>query len=138
MALGYGVDLWCDSRLQTARYARGSRALAQALFRRLTTPRGSLRGTPEAEAYGLDISQFIGSASQPIVLASIPSQVRAELAKDDRILATEVTVYDVVTSADGLSAIMLEIQVTPADETEDFSMTVSVDRASGVVLMGVV
>lgn len=137
MAIGYGVDTWCDSGLRTARYARGSRALAQALFRRLTTPRGSLRGSPEAEAYGLDISQFIGHASSPIVLASIPSQVRAELAKDDRVLATDVTVYDVATGADGLVAITLEIQVTPADETDAFNMTVVVDRASGAILQGV-
>lgn len=81
----FGRDISCTTSLRTGRYASGVRLVAEAAYRRLSTPRGLLQGGEEEANYGLDLSQMIGSVSSSDVAASLPSQIDAELTKDERI-----------------------------------------------------
>lgn len=135
MATGYGVEMYCLDRVRTGKYVRGRAALAQAIYRRLTTPRGTLRGGDEEQAYGLDLPGFVGRVAVPVAAASLPGVVRAELLKDDRILDVDVEVA-VDAPENGLVTYTLTIAVTPADETEDFSLTLAASETS-VDLLGV-
>jgi phage baseplate assembly protein W len=71
----------------TLSVATGRRALAQAILRRLTTPRGGLIDSP---AYGYDVTALIGSAVPPsIVEQRVLEQVVAEQeVKDARCTVT--------------------------------------------------
>src|SRR5688572_11853882 len=102
--MSFGVDTWAMGTRRTGRLARGTDLLAQAIFRRLTTPRGTLRGSPEADIYGLDLSQYVGDVGTTIAVAALPSLISAELSKDDRIAAVTATVaVDTTAGADELT-----------------------------------
>lgn len=88
----YGRDTSCTTGLQTGRYATGLRLVAEAVFRRLSTPRGMLQGGLEEENYGLDLTSLIGSAATAADAAGLPSRISAELLKDERIESATVTV----------------------------------------------
>ena len=113
MSQGYGLDTWCMDRLQPGRYARGPSLVAQALYRRLITPRGTLRGGDDESAYGLDVSGYVGAVGYQSALQALPGLVRGELLKDDRV--GEVIVSATFTNtSNALIGILLEIQVTLA------------------------
>lgn len=135
---GFGLDTWCGTRLISGRYATGKQAAALAMLRRISTPRGTL--TPidldgdEAElSYGLDLSDYIGQDAR--VVAAIPSVVRAEWLKDDRITSVDI-VPTVIERTDRLVEIELACDVLLADETETFPLTFRAS-AEGVELLGV-
>lgn len=92
MATDFGKDVSCTTELHTGRYASGSRVVAEAAYRRLTTPRGMLRGGEDEANYGLDLTELIGSASTKADAAALPSRVKAELLKDERIISANVVV----------------------------------------------
>jgi len=92
MAVDFGRDTSCPGSLRTGRYASGVRLVAEAAYRRLITPRGSLRGGEEEQNYGFDLADVVGSASTPSAVASLPARIRNELMKDERIDDVEVTV----------------------------------------------
>ncbi len=91
----FGRDMSCTDSLKTGRFATGTRLVGEACYRRLTTPRGMLRGG-EAEAdYGYDLSVLIGSTSVKSAAASLPGRIEAELLKDERVesVSVDVTVF---------------------------------------------
>jgi len=135
VSTGFGRTPWCLDGLLLGRYVSGRRALAQSIYRRLTTPRGTLRGGAEESAYGLDLAGLLGSVSTPAALAGIPAMVRAELLKDDRIADVQVT-YTAVTEANGTAAVTLTANVTPADEAESFTLTIGVSDATVAIIGG--
>jgi hypothetical protein len=65
---------------------------------------------------------------------ALPGIIRAELLKDDRIAGVTARVTRVVASNGGVE-LDVTIDVTPADETEDFSLTLSASAAA-VTLTG--
>lgn len=134
MAVTYGTDTWCIDGVQSGRLARGRQVVAQALYRRLITPRGTLRGGPEEEVYGLDVEGFIGAVSTDVAAASLPGQIEAELRKDDRVSDVAVAV---VVSHDraGLATLTFTINVALAEEGDDFALTVAASNV-GVQLLG--
>lgn len=67
----------------------GWRGLAQALGRRLVTPRGSLL---EDAAYGFDLRSRLYSALTPTDLATLAGFVARELEGDERVESASVTV----------------------------------------------
>ena len=71
-----------DFRLQS-----GHRNLAEAIARRLMTPRGGLFYDP---TYGLDLRQYLNEAATEEVLYEIETLVAAECEKDPRILEATV------------------------------------------------
>ncbi len=92
MSTDYGRDTSCTDSLQTGRFVTGVRLVGQACYRRLTTPRGMLRGGEDEDNYGLDISELIGSGNPKSVAATLPGRISAELSKDERIESVEVEV----------------------------------------------
>jgi hypothetical protein len=128
---GYGSDIWCTDTLVTGRLATGRTLVAQALYRRLITPRGMLA---DDGTYGLDLAGYVGAVGTTVALAALPSLVRAELLKDDRVSDVSVT-SAISTDRAGLVSIVLEIGAVLSDESESFALTVGVSGA-GTVLLG--
>jgi phage baseplate assembly protein W len=87
-----GVDLYCISDLDAAgRTVSGNEALAQALARRLQTPRGSLAAIGDDADYGLDLRDYVGEDTGTGAEAEIEAAVRAECLKDERVRDVDVT-----------------------------------------------
>jgi hypothetical protein len=125
MSTGYGRDTWCLDSLQPGRIVSGRTLVAQALYRRWTTPRGTLRGKGEESVYGIDVVGIFGSMALPAVLAALPGRMRAEALKDDRVLDVRVTLSSTTDSA-GLTTVVASAQVTLADDAESFTLTLSI------------
>ncbi len=92
MSTDFGRDISCTDTLRTGRFVTGTRLVGEACYRRLTTPRGSLRGGEEEANYGLDLSELVGSVSTKSDLAALPGRIRTELLKDERIEAVNASV----------------------------------------------
>jgi hypothetical protein len=130
MATDFGRDLWCDDSLRTGRFVTGIKLLGQAIFRRLTTPRGSLRGG-EAEAnYGLDLVGLLGSGDVRNLVASLPDRIRLELVKDERI--ADVTAI-VDATYDGPKA-TLAISIAVESSVGPFTLKLSVNDVTAELL----
>lgn len=127
MATDLGTDISCvdDFSLQMESVT-GRLCLAQALARRLVTPRGrfswldsdgvTIHGWPE---YGLDLRAFLLSKATP---QSIARAAEAECLKDERVQAVDVAVVQ-----DTSTTLAITIAVTDADGT--FTFTLSIDEA---------
>ncbi len=131
---GYGVDVWCTDQVVSGRLVRGPRVVAQALYRRLITPRGMLRGGDEESAYGFDLSGYIGATNFPEMLGPLPGLIRNELLKDDRVADVAVGVVSSKDAA-GLVYITLTINVVLVNEGETFALTVGASETT-VELLG--
>lgn len=85
-----GTDLACVSDLSpTMATVSGRRALAEAIARRLQTPRGRLLRYPD---YGFDLAGEINGDVDATQIASIKDGVEAECLKDERVLAASAVV----------------------------------------------
>lgn len=115
---------------------RGPAVVAQALYRRLITPRGTLRGGEEEENYGLDVAGYVGAVGDRVAAAALPGLVRGELLKDDRVADIDAAAA-IATDAAGLTYVELSIRVVLQDESEPFTLTVAVTAASATLLGGV-
>jgi hypothetical protein len=132
---GYGVEAWCADAYVSGRFSRGWRTVALAIYRRLITSRGMLRGGDDEQNYGLDLSEYVGAVGYPTALLALPNIVAAEIEKDDRVLGGSVIVTPTTTTgADGLIDLVLEIRVTLVDEGESFALTVGVDEVTAELL----
>ncbi len=87
-----GRDTSCTTSLRTGRFVSGPLLVAEAIYRRLTTPRGMLRGGEDEASYGLDLSALIGKTNPEGMLASLPGRLRSEITKDLRVLALGINV----------------------------------------------
>ena len=88
----FGRDISCTTSLRTGRYATGVRLVAEAIFRRLITPRGMLRGGEEEANYGIDLQDLVGSSVDPATDADrLAGQIKAEAMKDERVDDCTVT-----------------------------------------------
>jgi hypothetical protein len=126
--IGFGKDQWCTDQLVTGRYASGWLVVAQACFRRLITPQGMLRWAEDESRYGFDVSGYVGAVGEEAALIALPSQVAAELSKDDRVSDVLATVKTTRDSA-GLVSIVLSVDVVLKDEGGNFNLTMSVGQA---------
>lgn len=125
---GFGVDAWCTDEYMSGRYARGWMVVAQAIYRRLITPRGMLRGGDEERNGGLDLAEYIGAVGTATALASLPNLLRGEIQKDDRVAPGGVAVrVTSTTDAAGDVTVLVELDVQLADESGSFAMTLSVN-----------
>lgn len=134
--MSYGVDVWCGDVIVPGRLARGRAVVLLALYRRLITPRGMLRGGDEESAYGFDVSSYIGAVGAETALQALPALVRGELLKDDRVADVAVTVAR-DDRADGTIALAIEVTGVLADEGDEFALTLSADATSLALLGGV-
>lgn len=131
MAVNYGRDTSCTNTLRTGRYATGARLVAEAAYRRLITPRGSLRGSEEEQNYGLDLMDLVGSVSTKADAASLPGRIRSELTKDERITSLDVEVLRIV---DGPS-VAYQITIDGKCDAGPFNLTLKASEVT-VELLG--
>ena len=112
MSTNYGRELSCTRTLKTGRYVSGVTVVAEAIYRRLTTPRGMLLGGESEGNYGLDLMSLVGSADTKGSAASLPGRIENEGRKDERIETVKATV---VRTVDGPSTTYtITIQATTA------------------------
>ena len=95
MSTDYGRDTSCTTSLRTGRFVTGARLVAEAIYRRLTTPRGMLRGGEDEANYGLDLTELCGATDIKTLTASLPGQIESEVTKDERIDSVSVEVLAV-------------------------------------------
>ena len=116
---GLGIDLDCLEDLQPdLRTTSGRTMLAQALVRRIITPRGTLIGDEE---YGTDITEMVNDDMSAGDIAALNSAVEAEWQKDERVLDASVTS---VLSRQGILTIVGVI----TDQKGPFSLTLAVSQ----------
>lgn len=127
---GYGTDISCATDLEDDVRdvdGRTTLALAQAVYRRLTCPRGALPDDPD---YGIDLPGYANRGTTAAEVRSLAGQIRAELGKDDRIENTIVTVRP----DNNARTLRIEIAIAPYDpELEPFSLTLNASDA-GVLI----
>ncbi len=98
MSADLGRDVSCTDSVKTGRFVTGPRLVAEACYRRLTTPRGMLRGGEGEQNSGLDLTSLVGTTSPTSTAASLPGRVRGELMKDERVQSLTV---DVLVTTEG-------------------------------------
>lgn len=85
----YGTTLSCVTDLDAmGRTVSGLTALAEALVRRITTPRGRLLTDPN---YGYDIQGELNDDVTPAQAAQIGSNIDQEFLKDQRVFSSVTT-----------------------------------------------
>lgn len=134
MATDFGRDTSCtQAGLRTGRYATGAQLVAENLFRRYTTPRGSLRGSEEEENYGIDLAERIGQDASSSDAAALQSELRAEGMKDPRIYALAIDVEEI--DLDG-GAVGYDITVVGDTKDGPFELTIKATSVT-VELLGI-
>ena len=103
-------------------------AVAQAVYRRLTTNRNILKTLNDSPDYGIDIVGFLQKGLTPKEIQSISGKVKSELLKDDRIDPSTLEVS--VTTPDAQT---LEIDIQGTTTTGPFSLVLSIDNAGSVL-----
>lgn len=134
--IGYGVDTWCMGRLVTGRLARRGQIVIQAIYNRIITPPGTLRGGDEERAFGFGIENYIGAVGYEAALLSLPAALEAELSKEDRAKGY-VVITSRVDNPDGTTAIDLQVAGVFVDEDADFTLTMRVSDTSVELLGGI-
>lgn len=126
----YGSDVSCDTDVDpgVAELAGDDRMLiAQAVVRRLDTPRGTL---PDDASYGISVTSMLSAGISTQEVAQLAGVIRAEVSKDDRISSTRVT----VTPSSALDALTIDVYILPVDPAlGPFTMTLAV--TSGAILL---
>jgi len=127
---GYGSDVSCAYDVDPGvAELDGSLTLvlAQAIVRRLDTPRGSL---PDDPGYGISLRSMVNKGVDAAEVAAMAGVIRGEVSKDDRVDTVTVT----VTPSTVGDSITVTLIVRPVDQSlGGFSMTLAV--TSGAVLL---
>ncbi len=131
MATNYGRDISCTDSVRTGRYVRGVRLVGESYYRRLTTPRGMLRGGKEEQDFGFDLMSKIGTLASSATRAALPGQIAAELQKDERTLSIDANVIE--DSPDGVGKRWV-VSVFAQTTEGPFTLQVGVDAVSAEFL----
>lgn len=111
-----GYDLSCVADFDPGGLeVSGRRCLAEAIARRLTTPRGRLIDDPN---YGFDLTQFINADLSPADIAQIQAQAAQECLKDQRVIAANVSITFVANT--------LSVTVLVQDGTGPFTLVLAI------------
>jgi hypothetical protein len=127
--VSYGADTWAVNGVRTGRLVTGKLLVAQALYRRLITPRGTLFYDT---AYGFDLSEFVGEVGPELAAAAMPGRIRNELLKDDRVSSVDASVEVVTEGAE--TTLVVSITATLADSGETFTLTLGVSSVTTELL----
>lgn len=122
----FGKDTSCTDELRPGQLVTGKRLLAEAIYRRLTTPRGTLLGGEEEADYGIDLLDLVGSASSKSDLAALPGRIQNELLKDPRI----DSVSALVTSSSFGPSLSVTIEIDVISSEGPFDLQLSVNEVS--------
>ena len=92
MATDYGSDMSCVDDLDAMMtdldgVADGPTVVAQAIYRRITTPRGMVIDAPD---YGIDVAALLHKGMTRAELLGVAGVVRKEIMKDDRVASVDV------------------------------------------------
>lgn len=116
MATDFGTDIYqLDDVSSSFALVSGTTALAQALYRRLTTPRGGLFYDPN---YGFDVRLLLNASLSDAGYAAIVGMIEAECEKDERVY-TARCLLDRTPSAATLT-------LTITTQTGPFTLTLAV------------
>ena len=86
----YGTDVaWYPDLDANLRLVSGNYLLAQAIWQRLSTPRGTF---PWDTEYGLDVRGLLNATIGPNTIPSWQRQIANECEKDERVLSVTVTI----------------------------------------------
>ena len=127
----FGSDSSCTTQIWFGRMVTGQQLIQEAMLRRLSTPRGSLRDVADpvgAANYGLDLcgllnTEIVGSGS----IAAKESMIAAECRKDQRISSATATI-----TAVGTNAYRLDLDLDTTDG--QVSLALSVDDVTVALL----
>lgn len=120
MAVDFGFDLSCTSDLDPkCTTTSGRRLVAEAIYRRLITPRGRLIKDPN---YGTDITVFINDDVSPVDIATLRAAIKAECRKDERIDDVDV---DITAPLGGTGKYKITISLDVGDGPFDLVLAVS-------------
>lgn len=123
----YGRDTSATNRISRGRMVSGARLLAEAMFRRLITDRGTLLDDPN---YGFSLRTFLSAEMTPARRAALPGLVRLELQKDERLVEGSVRV-EVTEERLPSGAFSWEIDVSAVGiETGPFTFSVAADAVT--------
>ena len=125
-----GRDTSCTTSLRTGRIVSGARLVGEAIYRRITTPRGMLRGGEEEANYGEDLSGLVGSIRPDLLVASLPGRLSAEIRKDQRIEDVTVT----VTSARKGPSVELTVTIEAVTSEGPFSLVVAASSVTAQLI----
>lgn len=107
----------------------GPRVVAEAVARRLMTPRGGLFYDPQ---YGFDLRALLNDATPDARLAAIASQVEDEALKDERVQAVQAF----VTRNGQAGTLVVRIVLTLASGTFPLTLTIGQVAAEQQVVFG--
>jgi hypothetical protein len=133
VAAGFGTDIWCTDQIFTGRTATGVELVAQAIYRRLTTARGTLRDGDDGQVYGTDVSDFVGMVGPDNAVDALPDVVVAEILKDDRVERADVSA-SVMRDAVGLATVTITVDAVLRDSGESFTLTLGVSDVTTALL----
>ena len=124
---GYGHDLSCTTDIDPMGIeVDGLTTLAQALFRRVITPRGTLLDDPN---YGIDLTGYVNDDLSPSDVARIGASVDAEFLKDERVLRSSTT----ITLLGNGTVITVASAVTP-NSGATFQLVLSITQVTAQIL----
>lgn len=124
MTTDFGTDLDCaDDLREMMTLTSGLRLVAQAVYRRLSTPRGMVIDAP---GYGYDLRALLHKGQTPTARTAIPGLVRAEVLKDERIDNAEVQVVALAHDA-------LQLAIICHTAAGSFRLTLDVTAAAVVL-----
>lgn len=127
MATDYGSDVSTFPDLDpTFALITGPRVIAEAVARRLMTPRGG--GLHYDLAYGYDVRSLLNGSFSNAQIAAIGGEIEQEVLKDERVLAASVTMR--FTQATG--SLLITIALTAADGP--FTLVLDVTAVSVSIL----
>lgn len=127
---GFGRDVSCTDVLRPGQRVTGTRIVAEAIYRRLTTPRGTLRGGEEEADYGLDLLDMVGAVVTQSGAAALGGRIRNELLKDERLESVDATVVLILSGP----STRLDIQIEVETRDGPFALTLAVTDVSVDIL----
>jgi hypothetical protein len=137
---GYGSDVWTGESMVTGRFSRGATHVMLSMYRRLITPKGTLRPLDEdsnedESDYGFDVAQYCGAVGPELAVLTAPMRMQAELKKDDRQADVAVTASYAYKS-DGTADIFFVVSVVLKGSNERFTFTVKIANLTASLLLG--
>lgn len=126
----FGTDTSCLDSINTGRLSSGVQLVAESLYRRFTTTRGTLFGGDDEANFGLNLQDAIGQITTPSAAASLPGQIEAEALKDERVNACTATVVQVVNGP----AVSWTVTVAVQTDAGPFKLVLSVSAVTTTLL----
>ena len=122
----FGTDLSATDDLDAgAREVAGDELVGEAIYRRLTTARGTLIDDPD---YGLDVRSFVQAGLTSGRLVEIAGLIRVELAKDETIGDTAVNVDQL-----GDGTLEAKVEVLTAEGPFPFVFDLTADTVTRIL-----